>query len=147
MDDGERAETLQDTIQRLNDEQDAVSTLTLEKDSALQLRDRYKERVGELEARLRWALGHLPKFVTMTDPPERVAELPTADELLNRLITGLEPNGYPLWFNRAVHECEDCDSEDLCMAHAEMTGRNWTGCEAEISKFRAALACVQEGRR
>ena len=54
-------------FQELAAAESRISALTKEKDSALQERDRYKERVGELEARLRWALGHLPKFVTMTE--------------------------------------------------------------------------------
>lgn len=70
-------------------------------------------------------------------------------EALEKFVAAKEPNGYPLWFNRAVHECQKrpdrsaCDSEDLCNKHWEMAHRDFTGCEKEIAEFVKAL----EGER
>lgn len=70
----------------------------------------------------------------------KAAELSRLKESLRRLVSDKESNGYPLWFNRAVHECGDCDSEDLCLGHYAMAQRDFTGCEQEIEAFIQALS-------
>jgi hypothetical protein len=58
---------------------------------------------------------------------------------LRRLVSDKEPNGYPLWFNRQVHKCLDCDSEDLCMRHFKMATADFANCEDEVDRFLAEL--------
>lgn len=66
--------------------------------------------------------------------------------LLRKLVAAKEPNGYPLWFNRAVHKCRRCDSEDLCIDHERLATADFKDCEPYVEAFIRALAKWQGGK-
>lgn len=72
-------------------------------------------------------------------------QLEQANDKLIVLVSGKEPNGYPLWFNCAIHDCPECDSEDLCMGHLRMAERNFFDCDKNIEDFIAAFRALKRG--
>jgi hypothetical protein len=81
---------------------------------------------------------------------ELEAALLQAREALDKLVADKEPNGYPLWFNRAVRACKVCDSEDLCNFHHKIAERDFADCEDFVIAFTASLSSappqIQEGK-
>jgi hypothetical protein len=99
-------------------------------------------REGELRKRVQEIERERDEYKQLTQ--NRVDDIQHISKLLLRaalhsLITSKEPNGYPLWFNRAVHDCRDCDPEDLCITHMSIAKRGFTECEEIIAAFEASL--------